>query len=404
MTTVAALSPAPSDLPRGSNLAGVRAYNERLILSVVRRNPGVAKAEIARGTGLSAQTVSVIVRELESEGLLERLARVRGRVGQPSVPLRIAPDGAFALGLKVGRRSADLVLMDFAGGVRDERHWTYAYPDPDRMLGPLEQAVAELTGKLTPDARRRIVGLGVALPFELWNWVEQVGGPPEVLAAWKSFDVRAELEARLGLAVIVSNDATAACGAELTFGVGRKYRDFIYLFIGSFAGGGVVLNGALHVGSRGNAGALGSMPAPGPHGTRQLIQTASLVCLEARIAAAGGDPAVLFRGLDGWDAIGGLLDPWIAEAADGLAHAIVASAAVIDFEAAIIDGWLPPDVRARLVAATRRAVGAMDLQGISPIEVVEGAVGPNARALGGASLPLAARFLIERDDPLARRG
>lgn len=77
---------------------------------------------------------------------------------------------------------------------------------------------------------------------------------------------------------------------------------------------------------------------------------------------------------------------------------------MIDFEAAIVDGWLPPDLRARLVAATRRAIGAMDLQGLAPIEVVEGAVGPNARALGGASLPLAARFLIERDDPLARQG
>jgi uncharacterized membrane protein len=57
---------------RGSNQAGMRAYNERLVLSLVRRHAGLAKADIARSTGLSAQTVSVIMRGLEEEGLLRR--------------------------------------------------------------------------------------------------------------------------------------------------------------------------------------------------------------------------------------------------------------------------------------------------------------------------------------------
>ena len=48
----------------------VRAYNERLVMSLVRRHGSLSKADIARRSGLSAQTVTVIMRALEAEGLL----------------------------------------------------------------------------------------------------------------------------------------------------------------------------------------------------------------------------------------------------------------------------------------------------------------------------------------------
>ncbi len=78
---------------RGTNQSGMRAHNERLVLSLVRSHGALAKSDIARITGLSAQTVSVIMRELEQDGLLARGEPVRGRVGQPSVPMHLAADG-----------------------------------------------------------------------------------------------------------------------------------------------------------------------------------------------------------------------------------------------------------------------------------------------------------------------
>lgn len=39
----------------------------------------------------------------------------RGQVGQPSIPMSLNPNGVFSIGLKIGRRSADLVLVDFLG-------------------------------------------------------------------------------------------------------------------------------------------------------------------------------------------------------------------------------------------------------------------------------------------------
>ena len=72
---------------RGSNQQGMRAHNERLVLSLVRQSGALAKSDIARMTGLSAQTVSVIMRGLESDGLLQRGEPIRGKIGQPSVPM-----------------------------------------------------------------------------------------------------------------------------------------------------------------------------------------------------------------------------------------------------------------------------------------------------------------------------
>ena len=75
---------------RSSKQTAVRVHNEQLLLSLVRRHGALAKADIARLTGLSPQTVSVIMRRLEAEGLLARQAPVRGRVGQPSIPMTLA--------------------------------------------------------------------------------------------------------------------------------------------------------------------------------------------------------------------------------------------------------------------------------------------------------------------------
>ena len=108
----------------------MRDHNERLVLSLVRQHGSLAKSDIARMTGLSAQTVSVIMRELEEEGLLLRQEPVRGKIGQPSIPMSLNPEGAYFLGLKIGRRSAELVLIDFLGSVRAMLQHSYRYPAP----------------------------------------------------------------------------------------------------------------------------------------------------------------------------------------------------------------------------------------------------------------------------------
>jgi len=92
---------------RGGDSSALRAYNERLIYDAIRSHGPLSKAELARVTGLSAQAAAVIVRDLLADGMLLENAKVRGRIGQPMTPLALNPRGAFAVGLKIGRRSVD---------------------------------------------------------------------------------------------------------------------------------------------------------------------------------------------------------------------------------------------------------------------------------------------------------
>lgn len=386
-------SQEPGVDPAGRKSSGGLTLNERLMLSLVRRHGGLPKAEIARMTGLSPQTASVTMRRLEDDQLLVRGERQRGRVGQPSTPLALNPDGVFALGLKVGRRSAELLLLNFVGTVRQVLREAYAWPSPEGIARFVAQGVPALTETLAPDLRGRIAGLGVAIPFELWLWGDIVGAD---MQAWRDTDLVHLLAEVQPYPVFVENDATAACGAELTFGQGADYPDFIYFFVGYFIGGGVVLNGTVYRGRTGNAGAVGSMPVRSPtQKWGQLINVASLFTLEQALKAAGEDPSRLWRTPDDWDDLGTVLDAWIAMAADNLAQAIAAACSVIDFSAAILDGAFPVAVRERLVAATRAAMGRLDLQGIVAPQIVEGTAGSMARAIGGASLPLFDSYLLD---------
>jgi predicted NBD/HSP70 family sugar kinase len=393
-----ATSPHQGSLTGGANQVRVRAYNERLVLSLVRLHESLSKADITRRSGLSAQTVSVIMRSLESEGLLLRGDPVRGKVGQPSVPMRLNPDAVYSFGVKIGRRSADLVLMDFVGQIRLQHHETYAYPQPDRIMEIITSGIAQLEARLAADQRSRIAGLGIAAPFELWNWADEVGAPPGAMDAWRTFDLHSEVAARVSYPVFLQNDATSACGAELVFGVGPSYADFIYLFIGSFIGGGIVLNSSVYSGRTGTAGAIGPLPVRGKDGeTRQLLDIASIFVLENLLRQTGIEPQPLWYSADDWIDFGEPLEVWIQDSAAALAQAIVAAASVIDFGAAVIDGGFPHWVRRRLVNATIDAVACLDLQGVIIPDIIEGKVGAQARAIGGASLPIFARYLMDQN-------
>ncbi len=130
---------------------------------------------------------------------------------------------------------------------------------------------------------------------------------------------------------------------------------------------------------------------------QQLIRTASIYRLERRLIAAGRRGTDIWLSPDDWSNFAEPLELWIAEAAEALAQAITSLLAVIDFEAIVIDGAFPADVRGRLVAQTRAQCTRIDRQGLTDAVVVEGSIGRDARAIGGAALPLLAAFAPDHD-------
>jgi predicted NBD/HSP70 family sugar kinase len=379
----------------GANQHGLRDHNARLILSLIQRQGALPGSELARLAGLSPQTVSVILRELELDGFLLRGDPQRGRVGKPSVPMALAPEGAFAFGLKIGRRSAGLVLCDVLGQVRGELQTTYRWPVPAQVFGFLRDGIGTLARHMAPAQLARIAGIGIAKPHEIWNWHEAVGAPPGELDLWQGIDFHDQIAQFSTLPVFIENDATAACRAEHIYGRGRAYRDFAYFFVGSFIGGGIVLNHSVMDGESGNAGAFGSLPSRAPDGTPcQLIDAASLYLLESALARAGSDPTALWRIPQDWSGFGAPLDAWLDTTAASIAAAAITVCAVVDFEAILIDGGFPAPVRDDLVTRIRAQIDRLDRRGLSPFSVEPGQVGGNARAIGAASAPIFSRYLL----------
>lgn len=394
-------------LSGGINQTGVRAYNERLLLSVLQRNGALPGGELARRTGLSPQTTSVILRKLEQDGLLLRSDPVKGRgkVGKPSVPFDIRPDGVFSMGLKIGRRSADLLVLDLKGRVRKQLRQTYDYPMPDTVFGFLTEGFATLSAEMPAAMRARLCGLGIAAPFELWNWHELAGAPAVDFAAWREVDFKDEATRITDLPVHMVNDATAACRAEHVFGIGREFRDYVYFFIGAFIGGGIVLDHAVFEGNQRNAGAFGPLPITDIAGNPgQLIDLASIRGLELRLEADGLDPRQLWQQPQDWSHLEVYVQPWLEQTADALARASVASCSVIDFEAVVIDGAMPHSLRQRLVEMIGMRMADQDLRGLITPTIVEGLVGDNARGIGAAVGPIISQLLLDRSAALFDHG
>ncbi|MFX1738938.1 ROK family transcriptional regulator [Paraburkholderia sp. A1RI_3L] len=390
----------PGRQPVGSNQVGMRQFNERIVLQAIRLRGPLAKADVGRLTRLSMQTVSMIVDRLIDDGLLARQPRVRGRIGQPSVPIALAPDGAFTIGIKVGRRSLDVLAMDFMGNVRTRDVLEYEYPDPHMLFPALEAKLARVNAQLGAHAKK-IVGVGVAAPLWLGGWRDFLGAPPEALAAWNDIDIRTRIETMTGLPVEFAKDTTAACAAELVMGQGRGINHFLYLFVGTFIGGGLVIDGRLHGGPHGNAGAVGSIPlagsATGPQDAtadpaRQLLHAASGFVLERLFAAAGAPPTAAHdhRALSAelWR----LTEQWLDTACPAIAATLTNAAALLDLEAVVIDGELDRQLLREIIRRTERVLDRFEWEGMVRPQLLEGTIGADARAMGGAILPLYAHF------------
>ncbi len=388
--------------PRGSSQGGLRQYNERVVLQAIRLPGALPGAEIARVTQLTAQTVSLITKRLEADGLLLRGAPQRGKVGQPSVPLRLNPDGALAIGIKVGRRSMDVLLVDFTGAVRQRWTLDYRYPDPDQLLAEIGDRLGEIATRLSADALARVQGVGIAAPFSLGGWQTLLDMPPDVAARWPLVNLRAEVAARTDLPVSLIKDTAAACVAELVAGRGRSVQSFLYVFVDTFIGGGLVLDSHLRAGLHGNAGAIGSLPMglAGPGGAAapaQLLSVASLANLETRYRQHGLDAAAVAddRALQApWLAH---TQTWLADAAGAVALAVNSAACLLDLESVIVDGSFSRALQAALVAALQRALDGYSWEGVTRPLLLPGTIGSDARALGGALLPLHANFSPDRD-------
>ncbi|MBX3030355.1 MAG: ROK family transcriptional regulator [Chloroflexi bacterium] len=383
----------------GATQAETRVYNERLVISLVRRHGQLSKVELTRLTGLAPQTITTIVNRAAASELLCRREPLRGRLGQPSVPYALNPSAAYAFGLKVDHRSADLALIDFVGDVLAFEQTTFDYPMPDDIMAFARSATSRILRRHASLPRERIAGLGIASPFYVSRWDDDIGAPAERFDAWRRIDIRAALDDAFAWPVYLFNDATVSASAELMFGAGLGRPDFLYIHVGHHVAAGLVLEHHLVPGRNRLAGAIGDLPVCVTDGstTRSvpLKDRASLKALADMLPERDRDR--LWSAPEDWGAIDGAVATWIESAAEGLSQLIQSAVAILDIDDAIIDGAVPAAVRRELAKAIRRKLARALIGRTGSFAVTEGTLGAAAPVIGGASIPLLIKYSNDRD-------
>ena len=139
------------------------------------------------------------------------------------------------------------------------------------------------------------------------------------------------------------------------------------------------------------------MRVPEQEGGNRLLDHASLVTLERVIAASGHKKFSINQDPDAWDEYQRLVDVWILRAARNLAHSIVSAQSVLDFEAVVVDGALPVNVKQRLVKEIATQLSTMDLQGVVFPKIEAGKIGPRARIVGAAAAAIGDDYFIDQN-------
>ena len=360
------------DTTEGLNPGRVRTHNDRLVLSLLRQRGPLSRMEIGQITGLSPQTVSVIVRALEKDSLCVAGETRKGKVGPPSTPMSLNPDGAFAFGFHIGLRGSRAVLVDFLGRTLDERVITYQEPPIGNLCEWISQCHDEMLEKLPKKLRSRTAGLGIVFSSDF----EEAALTKEEPHALPDFE--GTLTAATGHEIYVQNDATAAASAEVIFGNATELGDFAYVFIGRKVEIRLVLNHRVYAG--------------GVSTTLQPVD--GLEALEGIIASQHTDTGFLWDPTSDWPDLAQRAD-WVDQLANQISGLVTIVCGVVNVRNVTIEGDIPADVLSDIVERTSQTLADLTKPDQSAWQLRSGRVGRFAKSVGAASASLYARFMDE---------
>lgn len=262
----------------GSQTSLHRANLERVVRAV-RMAGSLTQAEIARSTGLSAATVSNIVRELKDGGTVEVTPTSAG--GRRARSVSLSGDAGIVIGVDFGHTHLRVAVGNLAHQVLAEESEPL---DVDASSAEgfdraevLVKRLIEATG-IGPD---KVIGVGLGVPGPI-DVESGTLGSTSILPGWTGINPSEELSGRLGVPVYVDNDANLGALGELVWGSGRGVRDLAYIKVASGVGAGLVIDGTIYRGPGGTAGEIGhiTLDESGP-----VCRCGNRGCLETFTAA-----------------------------------------------------------------------------------------------------------------------
>ncbi|EFE84706.1 ROK-family transcriptional regulator [Streptomyces albidoflavus] len=267
----------PMETP-GSQSSLHRANLERVVRAV-RLSGSLTQAEIARTTGLSAATVSNIVRELKESGTVEVTPTSAG--GRRARSVSLSGDAGIVIGVDFGHTHLRVAVGNLAHQILAEE----AEPlDVDASAEQGFDRAELLVGRLldaTGVDRAKVAGVGLGVPGPI-DVASGMLGSTSILPGWSGTQPALALGERIGVPVAVDNDANLGALGELVWGSGRGVRDLAYIKVAGGVGAGLVIDGQIYRGPGGTAGEIGhiTLDESGP-----VCRCGNRGCLETFTAA-----------------------------------------------------------------------------------------------------------------------
>jgi predicted NBD/HSP70 family sugar kinase len=251
--------------------ASLRSANQQRVVDVLREGGEVTQADLARQTGLAPATVSSIVRDLSSSGLVT----TEPGSGRRGTTVTLARSAGLVVGLDFGHSHVAVAVGDLTGALLSERREPLdsahlSQIGLDAAIALLDEVLAELG---VDRSAIRTVGMGLPAPV-----TDGIVRSSAILPGWVGVNAQEAAQARFDCAVHLENDANLGALAEHRRGIARGSDNTVFVKVSSGVGAGIVLNDRLFHGSTGTAGEIGhlTLDENGP-----VCRCGSRGCLEA---------------------------------------------------------------------------------------------------------------------------
>jgi predicted NBD/HSP70 family sugar kinase len=385
----------------GTSLPELADQNEAVLLDWIRRG-GLSRVELSQSTGLSPQAVSKICQRLLDQGVIMEAGKTSSGMGKPRTILTLDPTGCYAVGVHLDPAVVTTVLLDFVGTV--VAHSSLATPaggPPGELLAKIGDGINALIAGSSVE-RRRVLGMGIAAPGPVDQDRGLVMDPP-LLTEWHHVPLRDHLAARTGLPALLDKDVIAAAVAERWAGKAAQSRNFVFMYLGTGVGAGIVVDDVVVRGVSGNAGDVGMFEVSdeGVPGTRELGEMTNPEPLLRQAVAAGILPSA--PGPEDPHAVDEMFTELCrrADAGDARASELLDRAAVriggstsrianlLDIDMVVFGGPIWSRVAARYLPIIADIVQSASItHDIHTIDVVGTGLGEDVGAIGAACLVL----------------
>ena len=389
--------------PRTTTVRDLRKSNRSRALWEVFLNGPLTRQEVGTVAGLSPATVSNLVAALVAEGVVAEVGLEDSNGGRPRGLLQVNPGYGYVIGVDVGETAFLVELFDF--GLQPlARHTSVTdmtVLDPDDAVSHIVAGVEAVIAE-TGVARTAILGVGVGVPGLVEHHADAVVHGQSV--GWHAVPLEKMLRDRTRLPILVDNGAKTLGQAERWFGAARSTGNAVIVLLGIGVGMCIISNGEVYRGATSSAGEWGhtTVVAGG-----RTCRCGAQGCLEAYVGAgaivaryeqlkrrrAASGPGELEAGIAGIIARAGrdriadqVLDETVTYLGAGLADLVN----LFNPERVVVGGWLGRTLSDALLPRIRAAAERQALRlPFSRVEIVKAELGPDAVALGGATLPIA---------------